>query len=253
MKKDRQTNLICTIDKDVMFLTAGLKLNFNPGAGLEKMSAALGRNALWKESTSISRLPLYLMIQENRFYYKLTPQSRDHQGVNCKMMKPVAFPMVMDLFDLCDDNLKALLKVQRAKYDADVFKNDDGSGAAAAAKPKDDDAMEVEGGAAAAAPAAPPAPPAAALKTAGIGLPENFDGRYELFGVVTHKGRSADSGHYMGWVRQGRSDEWYCFDDEHPSQCGNDEIKLLKGGGDHHMAYLLFYRFYTPEPEKKKA
>jgi ubiquitin carboxyl-terminal hydrolase 14 len=25
-------------------------------------------------------------------------------------------------------------------------------------------------------------------------------GNYELVAVVTHKGRSADGGHYMGWV-----------------------------------------------------
>jgi hypothetical protein len=26
-------------------------------------------------------------------------------------------------------------------------------------------------------------------------------GNYELFGIVTHKGRSTDSGHYVGWVK----------------------------------------------------
>ena len=34
------------------------------------------------------------------------------------------------------------------------------------------------------------------------GLPENFTGLYELESIVTHKGRSADSGHYIGWSRQ---------------------------------------------------
>jgi ubiquitin carboxyl-terminal hydrolase 14 len=33
------------------------------------------------------------------------------------------------------------------------------------------------------------------------GLTSAFKGTYELYGVVTHKGRSADAGHYMGWVR----------------------------------------------------
>jgi uncharacterized UBP type Zn finger protein len=27
-------------------------------------------------------------------------------------------------------------------------------------------------------------------------------GNYELVAVVTHKGRSADGGHYVGWVHQ---------------------------------------------------
>lgn len=35
----------------------------------------------------------------------------------------------------------------------------------------------------------------------GVGLPRDFDATYELFGVVTHKGRSSDSGHYIGWVK----------------------------------------------------
>ena len=32
-------------------------------------------------------------------------------------------------------------------------------------------------------------------------------GNYELVGVVTHKGRSADGGHYVGWVHQ-KGDDW---------------------------------------------
>ena len=30
---------------------------------------------------------------------------------------------------------------------------------------------------------------------------ENFSGFYELFGVLTHLGRSSDSGHYISWIR----------------------------------------------------
>ena len=36
---------------------------------------------------------------------------------------------------------------------------------------------------------------------AAAGLPPTFKGVYELFAVVTHQGRSADAGHYIGWVR----------------------------------------------------
>lgn len=31
-------------------------------------------------------------------------------------------------------------------------------------------------------------------------------GAYELIGVVTHKGRSADGGHYIGWVHASGED-----------------------------------------------
>ena len=38
-------------------------------------------------------------------------------------------------------------------------------------------------------------------------------GKYELMAVLTHKGRSADSGHYVAWVKQDDK-QWIQFDDE---------------------------------------
>ena len=66
-------------------------------------------------------------------------------------------------------------------------------------------------------------------------------GNYELIAVVTHKGRSADGGHYMGWVHQ-TGDIWMCFDDDIVTTCKTDDIMALKGGGDWHTAFLCFYR-----------
>ena len=37
-----------------------------------------------------------------------------------------------------------------------------------------------------------------AFKDYPTGLPASFTGQYELHSMVTHKGRSADSGHYIG-------------------------------------------------------
>lgn len=108
----------------------------------------------------------------------------------------------------------------------------------------------------------------------------SFQGMYELFAVVAHKGRSADGGHYMSFVRDdskkvGPKEEaqWICFDDNdvevshssvscfaalqvrcapwficlhpasHPQVCKTSNITDLKGGGDRDMAYLVFYRF----------
>ena len=59
--------------------------------------------------------------------------------------------------------------------------------------------------------------------------------------VLTHKGRSADSGHYVSWVKQD-SGQWVQFDDEQLVLRKEDEIATLAGGGDWHMAYLLMYR-----------
>lgn len=71
-----------------------------------------------------------------------------------------------------------------------------------------------------------------------------FVGQYELHSCVTHKGRSADSGHYIGWVRQGPgSDYWWKYDDETVTETTTEEVMKLKGGGDRDTAYLMFYRF----------
>lgn len=89
----------------------------------------------------------------------------------------------------------------------------------------------------------PPIPPeeGSAGDSIGVGIPADFKGMYELFAVVTHKGRSANGGHYIGWLRID-GDNWMCFDDEIVSPCKTEDVKKLKGGGDYDMAYLAFYR-----------
>jgi len=78
----------------------------------------------------------------------------------------------------------------------------------------------------------------------GNGLPLGFTGQYELHAVVTHKGRSADSGHYIGWVRQSPgSTFWWCYNDDVVTEVRTEDILKLGGGGDRDMAYLNFYRF----------
>jgi ubiquitin carboxyl-terminal hydrolase 14 len=67
---------------------------------------------------------------------------------------------------------------------------------------------------------------------------------YELHSIVTHKGREADSGHYIGWVRQeAGSDFWWKYDDADVTEVSTQDILALSGGGDRDMSYLTFYRF----------
>lgn len=66
-------------------------------------------------------------------------------------------------------------------------------------------------------------------------------GKYELTGVLTHKGRSADSGHYVSWVKQ-HDGSWVLFDDDELIMKKDEDVLALCGGGDWHMAYLLLYR-----------
>ena len=71
----------------------------------------------------------------------------------------------------------------------------------------------------------------------------NRSGIYELRGVVTHQGASADSGHYTSYVKkQGAIDsksgkrkeedgKWWWFNDEKVSEVDADKIDSLSGGG----------------------
>ncbi|KAJ1839906.1 deubiquitinating enzyme, partial [Coemansia sp. RSA 2703] len=85
----------------------------------------------------------------------------------------------------------------------------------------------------------------------------NPSGLYELVGLVTHIGRTANSGHYIGWVRKekgvgGKEPEgkgvpetrhwWYKFDDDDVSMVTDEEILRLCGGSDWHTAYVTLYR-----------
>ncbi|KAF0682455.1 Aste57867_25407 [Aphanomyces stellatus] len=250
-KKEKALKLVCNITKDTNHISEGIAIGLE--GTIEKNSDVLGRNATWKKSQKINRLPKYLCVQFMRFYWKLTPESRDHTGVKCKMLRPISFPMILDVFNFCSDELKAVLKVGRDK-NADLILNEfkDKKEAPAAtvatAAPKEDDAAPVDVDMVglseeetAALELAKTMSLTGGRASAGIGLPTDFQGNYELFAVVTHKGRSADSGHYIGWARV-KDDDWLCFDDDNVTPCKSEDIQKLKGGGDWHMAYLTFYR-----------
>ena len=66
-------------------------------------------------------------------------------------------------------------------------------------------------------------------------------GHYQLIAVVTHKGRSADGGHYVGWVHHS-GDDWFQYDDDIVTTVKTEDILALRGGGDWHTAYLCIYR-----------
>lgn len=260
---------------NVTHIMEGITLALNDK--VEKHSNVLGRNAIWTKSQRIDRLPPVLVVQFGRFYWKETPDSQDHAGVKCKVMKPVAFNGILDIYDFCSERVKKVLKARRdlamKLEEAEIEKKLNGSGGS-------DVAMEVDAGAGADAAAETTdvsmdeededLKAALAMSMAdgaddddspkdvviGHGLPKEFQGKYELFGVVTHKGRDADGGHYMGWVKaehQGGdvqkitdTDEdnadWFVFDDDEVSPCKTEDVLKLKGGGDWHMSYLNFYR-----------
>ena len=286
-----QSSLTSSTTSNVDHMFAGIQLSLE--GTLEKHSAALARNAVWKRSQRIKALPRYLCVHFMRFFWKATPDSRDHQGVKCKIMRSVAFPDKMDVFPLCAPSLQAHLKSNRdaeeAKMEEQEAKsgklNEDAAKTEAASVPmplggasaKMDDAdsqdeedaqalqaalaMSMDQGSGSSTSTVVPASvfgaggSGSALKAAlsaaptsnpfiPKGLPEGFTGMYELHSIVTHKGRDADGGHYIGWVRQEPgSAKWWQYNDDVVSEVNQTEIMLLCGGGDRDIAYLAFYRF----------
>merc|ERR1711933_499237 len=72
-------------------------------------------------------------------------------------------------------------------------------------------------------------------------------GYYELCGIVTHKGRSANSGHYIGYSKDSARGKWLKFDDEDVTEIKSEDVKQLYGGGDHQMAFLCIFRRIEPD------
>lgn len=76
----------------------------------------------------------------------------------------------------------------------------------------------------------------------------NQTGLYELRGVITHQGSSADSGHYTAYVKKtaqpGKEEDgkWWWFNDDKVQEVDSEKIETLAGGGESHSALILLYR-----------
>jgi ubiquitin carboxyl-terminal hydrolase 14 len=58
----------------------------------------------------------------------------------------------------------------------------------------------------------------------------NNSGYYELQAVLTHKGRSSNSGHYVAWVKY-KGDTWIECNDDDVNPIHVDDVMKLSGGG----------------------
>jgi ubiquitin carboxyl-terminal hydrolase 14 len=299
------------IPTNVTFINEGIQLGLT--TKVVKHSELLQRDAIWTSQQRIMKLPQVLTIQFGRFYWKLTPDSADHTGVKCKIMKPVAFHNTLDIYDFCTQDLQSVIQKSRQRQLAieeeilnakllgkdvsqvgnheDTKMMDDGNNTnkkakTAASGPDDADtdiamqekddvvdddeeelraalAMSMQEEATFAATTTAESSKATSEEIFGPGIPNDFLGYYELFAVVTHKGRDADGGHYMAWVQADQlstasevvpknknetttdnivNEDWYVFDDDEVSPCKTEDVLKLKGGGDWHMSYLNFYR-----------
>ncbi|KAI0162222.1 ubiquitin carboxyl-terminal hydrolase-like protein [Xylariaceae sp. FL1272] len=292
--KDSFLKLNCHIDGNTNHLRDGIVNGLKET--LEKRSEVLGRDATYTKTSKISRLPKYLTVHFVRFFWKRETQKK------AKIMRKVTFPHELDVVEFCDENLKKLLvpvrdKVREVrKEEEDVERarkrrkrnGDQGDDVPEVSNPKaakKDDKKDTKGATSAdgdvemaetyktdaeidaerAATLLAMKKELAALVDPGLARNDgaNQSGLYELRGVVTHQGASADSGHYTAYVkktgpidvktgkRKEEDGKWWWFNDDKVSEVTADKIEALAGGGESHSALILLYKaIELPVPDE---
>lgn len=216
--------LSCNISTEVQMLEAGLDAVFNETVTFH--SERLAREALYSRTCRISVLPEYLFVHLVRFSWRTDTQAK------AKILKPISFPIVLDVFTLCTDELKERLKEEReavmARREEEIERRRErGRNAARQAVEKTEEATTT---------------------TDPTGALGNTSAYYELCGVISHKGRSADGGHYVFWGRSGS--QWMVCDDKHVAVVREEDVMRLRGVGEAHIAYVLMYRSRDPWTKK---
>lgn len=237
--------LPCIIDNQmnpINNLADGIKIGLEEE--VEKHSEKLDRNCMWTKSSKMISLPKYLVVQKIRFVWKEKDEGTNTDAGKAKLLRNVAFPRVLDVFEFCDEEFKKTLqpnrtyevemnekKKEQQKVAFEEFKKKNSSEEDSFKlykKFKEEQNIIDE-------------------KEHDENLWKEFDeknkttGNYELVGVITHKGRSSDSGHYVAWTHD-KGENWLKFDDDLVTKQNIDDILNLRGGGDWHMAYYLIYR-----------
>jgi len=257
-KTEAFRKLQCHIDNNINFLHDGILSGLSEE--LVKKSPTLDRDATYTRTACITKLPKYLVVQFVRFFWKKDTNKK------AKILRSVQYPVELDILPYCSDRLKNALSSKRTKkMDEEALKHGliplsqigaNKAKAAGAATPAPAASITVGSGD---KPADKPADKPSAMdvdetKAAEPEVPLEHLGYYDLQAVITHQGRMADAGHYIGWVRH-KDDDWLKFDDDVVTPCTTDDIMKLSGGGDWHMAYILIYRLHldSDPPTAKKA
>jgi len=202
----------------------GIKLSLKET--VEKSSEVLGRTATFEKTMAIESLPTYLIVQFARFGWKKANSEAGTQASKVKIGRKVQFPKKLDVYEFCTPELVKELSKNRQK---DSEQRD-----------KDWDIAQK------------------ALKEGkNLEVPDDDDasvqfvdtGSFELQSVVSHQGRSADGGHYVGWTiaekadgKKVKEDEWLLFDDETVSERPDKAVDLGGGRLDTHIAYFCLYK-----------
>lgn len=243
-----ELKLSCHINIHTNFLKTGLIEGMKDI--LTKHNPHLDKNAQYLVTKKITRLPKYLTVHFVRFYWKRELNAK------AKILRKVAFPFQLDVTDLLDQSVKerniqtrdAIFKIEKEKEDE--FKetrktkkmrpSDDQTKVYLSNKEKweleekefeENDKKWLQ--------------KFLTVFPEGLGEGEAPSPLYDLVSVITHKGSSADSGHYQAFTKNERDlsgESWWFFNDDKVSQVSKDKVEALAGGGESDIALVLIYK-----------
>lgn len=235
------SKLSCHINISTNFLRDGILNGLKEN--IEKFNDTLQQNSDYELTRTITRLPKYLTVQFVRFYWKRDTQKKS------KILRKVQFPFELDVSDMLDDDIKlekAKIRDEIRKVEKDNldlirdFKK--AKKAVGTLENKEEEELKI-----------------LSLKSKfqddlKAALPQvNFDSTntenpssvYTLQAIISHKGASADSGHYQAFVKDPtdlEGDKWWKFNDDKVSVIEKDKIEQLAGGGESDNALILLYK-----------
>lgn len=202
----------------------GIKLSLKET--VDKSSEVLGRVATFEKTMAIESLPTYLIVQFARFGWKKANSEAGTQASKVKIGRKVQFPKKLDVYEFCTPELMKELGKNRQKDSEQRDKDWDIAQKAL----KEGKNLEVSED-----------------NDASVQFVDT--GSFELQSVVSHQGRSADGGHYVGWTiaekadgKKVKEDEWLLFDDETVSERPDKAVDLGGGRLDTHIAYFCLYK-----------
>lgn len=243
--QETANKLMCIIagqEKPVDFINDGIAASLKEQ--VEKQSPSLQRNCLFLKQMKIANLPKYLIVQKIRFVWKQADVNTNTESRKAKIFRKVTFPLDLDLHEFLNSNLQTQIEANRKiELEREIKSKDIEKEKFAEYKAKhaerDIDSFKLH---------------TLFKKERAIEIQQEYHdqlwqnmdiakatGKYRLFGVITHKGRSSESGHYIGWT-QAKGKNWLKFDDDEVTRQKSEQILDLCGGGDWHTAYYLVYR-----------
>jgi len=122
---EKVLKLSCHIDNSgnpIDQLWEGMKISLE--GQVEKNSPSLGRSAIYDKTSKINKLPQYLYINFVRFYWKQSSASAGAEAQKAKILKNVAYPKLLDIWEFCTDELKASLNEGR-KFEEKLREEED--------------------------------------------------------------------------------------------------------------------------------